>query len=916
MKYIYQFGGGTAEGNVKMKDILGGKGANLADMSSIGVPVPPGFTIITDICDYYFKNGKTLPASLAAELDEHIATLEKDKGSKFGDVNNPLLVSVRSGAVVSMPGMMNTILNLGINDEVCEGLAKKTNNPKMAYDSYRRFINMFGDVVMGIEHHKFEEEFSRIKAKHGAKEDTDLGVEGLKEVVAAYKKVYQENASAPDAPCSKAAGVCFPTNPREQLDMAIIAVICSWMSERAQFYRIKEKLFGLKGTAINVQAMVFGNMGDTSGTGVGFTRDAAVGTDEFYSEFLINAQGEDVVAGIRTPLKIALMKDQGGIWPRIYSELEEIRRKLEKHYKDMQDIEFTIEEGKLWMLQTRTGKRTGMAAVKIANDMVKEGLIDKDEAVMRVSGDHLNQLLFDVLDRGEKEAAVKAGRLLAKGMPAGPGAACGHVVFNAEDVAKYTKENKPTILVRHETSPEDVIGMAASEAVVTSTGGATSHAAVVARSWGKCCVVGATDLDISYEKKTITAGGKVVKEGEFLTVDGNTGELIVGEIKKSKSPVITGLVDGDEAAKNTEVYQMCANILSWAEETKKLIVRANADSPHDANVARKLGAQGIGLCRTEHMFFEGDRIWDMRAMIFADDTAQREKALAQILPHQKADFEGLFKEMDGYGVTIRYLDPPLHEFLPQDEKGIEETSKRLGIPAEKVKKKIADLHEMNPMLGHRGCRLSITYPEICVMQTTAVIEAACAAQKAGKKVLPEIMIPLVGKVEEFEYLAALVRETADKIIAAKGEKLEYSVGTMIEIPRATIIADKISGGENGAEFFSFGTNDLTQMTFGYSRDDIATFLPDYIEKGILPEDPFVSIDQEGVGALVELGVERGRKGRAGLKIGVCGEHGGDPASVKFFHRAGLNYVSCSPYRVPIARLAAAQAVIEEKRKAK
>jgi pyruvate,orthophosphate dikinase len=913
MKYIYFFGDGKADGNVKMKEELGGKGANLADMSCIGVPVPPGFTIITDVCDYYYKNNKTLPATLSAELDEHIARLEKSKGAKFGDPTSPLLVSVRSGAVVSMPGMMNTILNLGINDEVCAGLAKKTNNEKMALDSYRRFINMFGDVVVGIAHDKFEHEYTTIKAKYGVKEDTDLSVEGLKEVVEAYKKVYRENASAEDAPVQKAAGVDFPTDAREQLDMAIIAVICSWMSSRAVFYRAKEKFFGLKGTAINIQAMVFGNMGKTSGTGVAFTRDSADGTNVFYGEYLIDAQGEDVVAGIRTPLPIAEMEKE---WPVIYKELDDIRHKLEKHYREMQDVEFTIEEGKLYMLQTRTGKRTGMAAVKIAYDMVKEGLINEEEALMRVSGDHLNQLLFDVLDPAEKQKAIDGGRMFAKGLSAGPGAASGHIVFTADDVIAWKKDGKKTILVRHETSPEDVIGMADSEATVTSTGGMTSHAAVVARSWGKCCVVGASELSIDYASNSMKVGNQTIKQGEYISVDGSTGELIMGEVKKTKSPVIAGLVDKDPKAMENDEYKMFVSIMEWAEKTKKLTVRANADSPNDSRVARELGAQGIGLCRTEHMFFEGDRIWDMRTMIFAENAEDRKVALAKLLPYQREDFEGLFKEMNGYGVTIRYLDPPLHEFLPQDEKGEEEMAKRLNVSIENVKKKVKDLHELNPMLGHRGCRLSITYPEICVMQTTAVIEAACNMQKAGIKVLPEIMIPLVGKVEEFDYLAKIVRETADKVIAEKGVKLEYSVGTMLEIPRASFVADKISGGENGAEFFSFGTNDLTQMAFGYSRDDAGLFIADYIEKEILREDPFVSIDQEGVGALVEMGVKKGREGRANLKLGVCGEHGGDPASVKFFHRAGLDYVSCSPYRVPIARLAAAQAVIEERRKAK
>ncbi len=901
-KYIYGFGGGAAEGDRSMKMILGGKGANLADMSQIGIPVPAGFTITTNVCGYYYENGKTLPATLDAELDAQIATLEKNTGKKFGNVENPLLVSVRSGAAVSMPGMMDTVLNLGINDEVVEGLAKKNGNPLMAWDSYRRFINMFGDVVKGVDHHHFEEKLTAVKAKYGREFDNQLTVDELKEVVAEYKAVYK-----------KYVGVDFPTAARDQLVESVMAVISSWMSPRAELYRTKEKIHGLNGTAVNVQAMVFGNMGDTSGTGVAFTRDPSIGTNEFYGEFLVNAQGEDVVAGIRTPMPIAEM---ARIWPEIYAQLDAIRLKLEQHYTDMQDIEFTIEEGVLYMLQTRGGKRTGMAAVKMAYDMEKEGLITEEEAIMRVSGDHLNQLLFPILNPADKAKAIADGRLFGKGLPAGPGAATGQAVFTADDAEAWAKAGKKVVLFRKETSPEDVAGMLYSEATVTSTGGMTSHAAVVARSWGKCCVVGASDLDMNYETKTLTIGSFTIKEGDVVAIDGSTGEMIVGDIPTSSSPVIAGIVDGDLEAQKTEVYEMFVNIMAWADKNKRLLVRTNADSPNDSRVARALGAQGIGLCRTEHMFFEGDRVWSVRKMILAETLEKREEAIAELLPFQREDFEGIFREMNDCGVTIRLLDPPLHEFLPADEAGVKEMAQRMGVALEVVEKKIESLHEMNPMLGHRGCRLSITYPEICVMQATAIIEAACNMSAQGISVKPEIMVPLIGKPEEFQYLAKIIRETADKIIAERGAKFTYQVGTMMEIPRATLVADKVSGGADGAEFFSFGTNDLTQMTFGYSRDDIGSFLPDYLDKKILLEDPFVSIDQEGVGSLVELGVKKGREGRSGLKCGVCGEHGGDPESVKFFHRVGLDYVSCSPYRVPVARLAAAQAVIEEKRKAK
>lgn len=892
-KYVYFFGGGKAEGKASMKEELGGKGANLAEMSSIGVPVPPGFTISTNVCEYYYSHGKKNPPTLDKEIDANIKKLEKQMGAKFGDKNNPLLVSVRSGAAVSMPGMMDTVLNLGINDDAVLGLAKKTKNERMAWDSYRRFINMFGDVCMGMHHDHFEAELSRIKAKYNRSLDTDLTIDELKEVVEAYKKVYKDHV-----------GKSFPTNAREQLTHSVNAVVRSWNSERANAYRNINKLRGLRGTAVNVQVMVFGNMGENSGTGVAFTRNPADGTDEFYGEYLINAQGEDVVAGIRTPEPISTLKKK---MLKIYQELDRIRGKLEKHYRDMQDIEFTIQDGKLFMLQTRTGKRTGLAAVKLAVDMVKEGLISKSEALLRIDGDQLNQLLFPIFDPKAKADAVKDGRIIAKGMPAGPGAASGLVVFSANDAVAWAGRGEKVILVRKETSPEDVSGMWAAQAILTSTGGMTSHAAVVARGWGKCCIVGCGVLHIDAKAKTITVDGKTIKEGDEISMDGSTGEILSGNVVTSASPVVSGIVEGNKTALKHPTCKMFQEIMKWADKERKINVRTNADSPKDSSNALALGAEGIGLCRTEHMFFEGDRIWAIREMILANDQKGREKALAKLLPVQRSDFEGIFKVMNGFPVTIRLLDPPLHEFLPHDKAGQAEMAKRMGISAKKVKIKVNSLHEFNPMLGHRGCRLSITFPEICKMQVRAIMEAACNMTKSGIKVLPEIMIPLIGTKAEFDILADISHDIAKEVIKEKKVKQNYLVGTMIEIPRATLVADKVA---EKAEFFSFGTNDLTQMTFGYSRDDIGTFLPDYLEKKILIDDPFASIDQEGVGQLVKVGVERGRATRKNLKIGVCGEHGGDQESVKFFVAIGLDYVSCSPFRVPIARLAAAQAVIE------
>ncbi|HDL65152.1 MAG TPA: pyruvate, phosphate dikinase [Proteobacteria bacterium] len=908
-KYVYFFGGGKAEGKTEMKELLGGKGANLAEMANIGIPVPPGFTVSTDACAYYSEHGHKYPSGMNSQVKKNLARLEKLIGKKLGAAHDPLLVSVRSGAAVSMPGMMDTVLNLGMNDRSVLGFIEKTGNERAGWDSYRRFVDMFGDVVMGpstgLTHHDFEIELTRIKKKYKAADDTDLTADQLKELVEKYKEVYKKHVKKP-----------FPQNPMEQLRLSINAVFGSWDSDRAVKYRKINQITGLKGTAVNVQAMVFGNMGESSGTGVGFTRNPANGDRQPMGEYLINAQGEDVVAGIRTPAPISEMpREKSPVWKRVYRELRAIMKKLEEHYRDMQDVEFTIQEGKLFMLQTRTGKRTGLAAVKIACDMVREKLITPRQAISRIEGDHLAQLLFPIFDPKEEAAAARKGLNKAYGLPAGPGAACGRVVFTAEEAERVLEKDKSArlILVRRETSPEDVGGMWAAQGVLTSTGGMTSHAAVVARGWGKCCVAGAGVVNIDYTKNQFTIGKTVVKAGQFISLNGSTGAIYCDnrkgvDIPTTSSPVVAAVVDGAAWARKHPIYKLYRKVSAWADEFRKMGVRTNADTPADAAAARAFGAEGIGLCRTEHMFFAPERILAVREFILADDEKSRKKAIKKLLPYQRKDFEGIFKAMRGLPVTIRLLDPPLHEFVPHEAKEQKELARVLGISPRKVADRVKALHEMNPMLGHRGCRLSISYPELCVMQTRAIIEAACRVAKKKIKVLPEIMVPLIGTSAEFDYLEEIIRTTADEIIEQKGVKIKYLVGTMIEIPRACLVADKVA---RLAEFFSFGTNDLTQMTFGYSRDDAGVFLPDYLEKKILPGDPFEALDQEGVGVLVEIAIERGRSVRPDLKVGICGEHGGEPSSVKFCYRVGMNYVSCSPFRVPIARLAAAQAAIEE-----
>jgi len=906
-KYVYLFGDRKADGNTKMKNLLGGKGANLAEMSLIGVPVPPGFTITTEICTLYNEKGQDYAVALIKEnVEKAVAFVENIMGTKFGDKENPLLVSVRSGARASMPGMMDTVLNLGMNNEAVEGLVKKTGNERFVWDSYRRFVQMYGDVVLGMKPESkeaadpFEIIIEKMKEKRKVELDTDLSAKDLKELVKQFK-----------AAVKKQTGHDFPDNPWEQLWGAVMAVFDSWMNERAILYRKLNKIPDEWGTAVNVQAMVFGNMGDSSATGVAFTRDAATGENIFNGEYLINAQGEDVVAGIRTPQQITLEgshrwaalqgiseEDRAANYPsleetmpELYKELDDVQNKLEKHYRDMQDLEFTIQEGKLWLLQTRNGKRTGQAMVKMALDMLHEKLINKEEALMRVEPEKLDELLHPVFDT----TALKKVKVMTKGLPASPGASTGQIVFHADEAEKWAADGKKVILVRIETSPEDLKGMNVAEGILTQRGGMTSHAAVVARGMGKTCVSGAGQIKIDYKARTIEMGDKKYKEGDFISLNGSTGEVYDGQIKTMEA----GL-SGD-----------FGELMKLADKKAKLYVRTNADTPYDAQVARDFGAKGIGLCRTEHMFFGGDKIIAMREMILAEDEKGRREALDRLLPIQREDFEGIFEAMAGLPVTVRLLDPPLHEFVPHDDKGQKEMAKVMGVDVKIIKQKVEDLSEFNPMLGHRGCRLGNTYPEITEMQARAIIEAALNLKERGIKTHPEIMIPLTGTYAEMKMQEDIVRATIAKVFEERGMKIDYMVGTMIEIPRAALTADQIA---KSAEFFSFGTNDLTQMTFGYSRDDAGKFLPVYLEKGILKNDPFQVLDQEGVGQLVKMAVKKGKKTRRKIKLGICGEHGGEPSSIEFCHRAGLHYVSCSPYRVPIARLATAQAAIMNSRK--
>ena len=903
-KRVYTFGNGQAEGKADMRNLLGGKGANLAEMNLIGVPVPPGFTITTDCCNEYYEVGKEKMVELLK--DEVLAALAHVEGlmnSKFGDIENPLLVSVRSGARASMPGMMDTILNLGLNDKVVEGLVAKTGNPRFVWDSYRRFVQMYGDVVLGMKPvnktdiDPFEEIIEAVKSAKGVHLDTELEVADLQELVKRFKEAVKAQT-----------GKDFPESAYDQLWGAVCAVFDSWMNERAILYRKMEGIPAEWGTAVNVQAMVFGNMGETSATGVAFSRDAATGENLFVGEYLINAQGEDVVAGIRTPQQITKIGSQR--WaelaniseeeraskypsmeeamPEIYAELDALQTKLENHYRDMQDMEFTVQEGKLWFLQTRNGKRTGAAMVKIAMDLLREGMIDEKTAVLRCEPNKLDELLHPIFDK----AALKSAQVLTKGLAASPGAACGKIVFSADDAALWASKGERVIMVRIETSPEDLAGMAAAEGILTARGGMTSHAAVVARGMGKCCVSGAGALVIDYVAKTMTVGDTVLKEGDYISLNGSTGDVYLGAV----------------ATKEAELDEDFAELMKLADKYTRMQVRTNADTPHDAAVARKFGAVGIGLCRTEHMFFEGDKIRAMREMILAETQDGRRKALAKILPYQQADFKGIFKAMAGCPVTVRLLDPPLHEFVPHAEKEQRELAEIMGVSFDYIRHRVDSLHEANPMLGHRGCRLGNTYPEITQMQTRAILGAALELKKEGVETHPEIMVPLTGILHEFANQEAIIRAEAAKLFAEVGDSIEFKVGTMIEIPRAALTADRIA---TKAEFFSFGTNDLTQMTFGYSRDDIASFLPAYLDMKILPNDPFQVLDQNGVGQLVEMATSKGRAARPDLKCGICGEHGGEPSSVEFCHRTGLNYVSCSPFRVPIARLAAAQAAIKE-----
>ena len=903
-KRVYTFGNGQAEGNAQMREVLGGKGANLAEMNHIGVPVPPGFTITTDTCNEYYKVGQDkIVELLQDEVNAAVAHTESLMNCKFGDPKNPLLVSVRSGARASMPGMMDTILNLGLNDEVAAGMCEKTGNPHFVYDSYRRFVQMYGDVVLGMKPvnkediDPFEAIIEKVKEEQGVTLDKDLSVESLKKLVELFKKAIKDQT-----------GSDFPSDPKEQLWGAICAVFRSWMNERAILYRKMEGIPDEWGTAVSVMAMVFGNMGDTSATGVCFSRDAGNGENLFNGEYLINAQGEDVVAGIRTPQQITKIGSQrwaerAGIseeervakypsmeetMPELYKELDALQDKLEKHYHDMQDMEFTVQEGKLWFLQTRNGKRTGTAMVKIAMDLLHEGMIDEKTAILRCEPQKLDELLHPVFDK----EALKKAKVITQGLPASPGAACGQIVFHADDAEEWHANGHQVIMVRIETSPEDLAGMSAAEGILTARGGMTSHAAVVARGMGKCCVSGAGAINVNYKNKTVEIEGVVYKEGDYISLNGTTGQVYAGKI----------------ATKAAELSGDFKELMDLCDKYTKMEVRTNADTPHDAQIARNFGAKGIGLTRTEHMFFDGQKIIAMREMILADSVEGREKALAKLLPYQKADFYGILKAMDGLHVNIRLLDPPLHEFVPHDEAGQKTMAAEMGVSVEEIQKRVHSLAENNPMLGHRGCRLGITFPEITAMQTRAILGAACQLKKEGFDPHPEIMVPLIGILYELKQQKEIIKKVAEEVFAEEGVRIDFEIGTMIEIPRAALTADKIA---TEAEYFSFGTNDLTQMTFGYSRDDIASFLPAYLEKKILKVDPFQVLDQNGVGQLIKMGVENGRKVRPGMRTGICGEHGGEPSSVKFCAKVGMNYASCSPFRVPIARLAAAQAAVEE-----
>ena len=905
VKHVYSFGGDRNEGSAKMRNLLGGKGCNLAEMAGLEIPVPPGFTVTTEVCTLYIAGGQKLPEDVKAQVLESLKWLEGNRGRKLGDVKDPLLLSVRSGARVSMPGMMDTVLNLGLNDQTVEGLAKASNNPRFAYDSYRRFIMMYSDVVLGVHKDLFEHEISALKQKSGKKLDTEISAEEWKGLTVVFKAIVQKELGRP-----------FPQDPIEQLFGGICAVFDSWETDRAKLYRQKNRIPDDWGTAVNVQTMVFGNMGDDCGTGVAFTRDPGTGEPYFYGEYLINAQGEDVVAGVRTPQPITKAQAEGTghtsleeAIPEAFKDLLSTCNRLEKHFKDMQDLEFTIERGKLFMLQTRNGKRTALASIRIAIDMVDEGMIDSNTALGRIEADSLNQLLAPIFDPKEKAAFKKDGKLMTKGLNAGPGAAAGRIALSAEEAEELAKTG-PVVLCRTETSPEDLAGMYAAKGILTARGGMTSHAAVVARGMGKPCVCGASGITIDLKARTLRSDNITLKAGvDFISIDGSTGEVYAGQLSAFPSEVNQVLVEKKLKPEASELYQRFLKIMTWSNAVRRLHVRTNADTPHDAQVARAFGAQGIGLTRTEHMFFEGERIIAFRKFILAKDLTARQEALKGLLPIQRTDFEGIFEAMDGLPVTVRLLDPPLHEFVPHDEAGQAEMAKVIGISVAEVKHRVEKLHEFNPMMGHRGCRLGITYPELIRMQMRAIAEAAINVGKRGIKALPEVMVPLVGTVKELAYTKVEMLEELAAVNKEQGTNFSCPIGTMIEIPRGAITADKVA---QEAEFFSFGTNDLTQMGFGFSRDDSGSFLPEYVAKKILEEDPFQSLDQEGIGELVRIGCEKGRATRPDIHLGVCGEHGGDPRSVKFFHRVGLDYVSCSPYRVPIAILAAAQAVLEDK----